>query len=1053
VYSIYLPPETGIWGRDAPSFFNHILSACYLYSDVDYFVIGGDFNARIGENDDTVMGVDDIPVRMAIDHVSNQHGNALLEFLQESKMCVLNGRVQPENDNFTCVSARGSSVVDYVIVPHRSLKYCTQFHVRLANDVIEECHLTNLLGTRCKVPDHSFLQLSLNLGTRINLSDEPPDSNCHLQRKKFNRKKIPQDFMSNAEDRRLLLNLIENIEMCREQQTAVDEVYKRLTETLIGKMKEVDPAFDCPIKTRRRYRPIKPFWTEELSLLWSTMREKEKRYLKYQKHNTRHGREFTAFKMARNDFDRTYRRTERKYKRDQMTTIENVTSSDPKAFWEQLKKLGPRQRKEIPMEVVSNDGKVLTKHEEVLDHWKAEFEKLYAQTQENTDPEILRNAKQRVYQSELTFMDPLYETTHVNTLNRRITLGEVEHAVQRAKNGKATGPDQIPNEILKFPQIMETLHHLFGLCFDFHMTPSDWGASLIHPIYKNGDSRNPMNYRGISLTSVLAKLYSAILNNRLVKFLESNDILTEEQCGFRQNRACEDHLFTLHALIKKRMEEGKETFALFIDFRKAFDMVNRDLMLLKLIQLGIDGHFYFALKALYRKTWAQVRINDALTGSFETPNGVRQGDSLSPTLFISFVNDLSMRLRESPHSFDIGERQLNHLMYADDLVLLADNVASLQTLTNITAEWCNQWQLSINTKKTQAMHFRKKRKLRHDGQALHIGGEKIKFVDQYKYLGVTFDEHLAFSANVKTLAGSAGRALGSLIAKYKCNPNMGYATYTRLFQNCVAPILDYGAHITGGHVWKELEDVQARAERVFLGVHKFTAKAAITADMNWDSCYTRQQLQSIRFWNRLVNMPDSRIPRQIFQCEIEREGYWSSLWHRTLEEAGCSASFVSREPCNSEACLEALQQREWEKRREEFQNKPKLQLYSRLKSNRPGLETYLTTNLLPSERSVLAQLRSGTLPLAIETGRYTRTPKELRICPLCSNDIETEIHFVFDCPNFTTYRENMIRPFTPTAPNGNNQINHLDFLFHNHPRKLSKYLLQCLSIRKSSLYV
>ena len=95
------------------------------------------------------------------------------------------------------------------------------------------------------------------------------------------------------------------------------------------------------------------------------------------------------------------------------------------------------------------------------------------------------------------------------------------------------------------------------------------------------------------------------------------------------------------------------------------------------------------------------------------------------------------------------------------------------------------------------MHFRKKRQPRCTDQALHIENEQIKLVDPYNYLGVTFDEHLAFSVNVKTLAGSAGRALGSLIAKYKCNPSMGYATYKRLYDSCVAPILDYGAHITG----------------------------------------------------------------------------------------------------------------------------------------------------------------------------------------------------------------------------------------------------------------
>jgi hypothetical protein len=987
--------------------------------------------------------------------VSNLHGNALLEFLQEAKMCVLNGRVQPDYDNFTYVSTKGRSVVDYIIVPHSIVKSCNDFRVCLANDIVENEQLTSLLNARCRVPDHSLLQLSLDLGTQTELYPETPDTNGNARKKRFNRKRIPTDFMSSEGDRRLLLSLIDSMEMCREQQASLDNVYKELTETLTGKMKELDPGFDCSIETRRRRRKAKPFWNEELSSLWNEMRAKEKDFLKCKKQNSREWKEkLTSFKTTRKQFDKIFRREERKFKREQMRDIETICSNDPRTFWDQLKKLGPKRVHQIPMEVHDADGRRITKHEDVLSFWANEFAKLYSQTQENSD--LLHNVKHRITQSELAFLDPLYETPNT-LLNRGITLLEVEQAVQRAKNGKATGQDQIPNEILKFPDVVKTLHSLLSLCFDYRMVPTDWGGAIIHPIHKNrsSDPTIPMNYRGISLSSVIAKLYSGILNQRLIKYLESNNILTDEQCGFRPGRGCDDRLFSLHAVIKKRLEEEQDTFVMFIDFRKAFDLVNRDLMLHKMTQIGIDGHFYFALKALYRKTWAQVRLNDELTEPFITPTGVRQGDSLSPTIFISYLNDLSMKLKDSRQYLEIGDRKLNHLLYADDLALIADSPASLQKLADITSEWCSEWQLSVNTTKTQVMHFRKKRRPRQDMQTINMNGEDLKFVDNYKYLGVTFDEHLTFSTNANILAGAAGRALGALIAKYKTNVNMGYGTYGTLYESCVAPILDYGSHVTGYHIWKELEAVQFRAERVFLGVHKFAAKAAISSDMNWDSCYTRQKFQLLRFWNKLTNMPDHRLPKQIFLTELQRQGHWSAYWRQTLEESGCT-SFATREPCDISSCQMNLRQSEWQRRKEEFGTKPKLVLFSQLKENHPELEPFLKLSLSPSERSALSQLRSGTLPLSVETGRYTRTPREQRICPLCENGVETVLHFLFECPRYNDIRDAMTSSVDYSHfqhADVTDHVNHLTYLFETHPRKLAKFVLKCLSSRKAILYL
>ena len=123
--------------------------------------------------------------------------------------------------------------------------------------------------------------------------------------------------------------------------------------------------------------------------------------------------------------------------------------------------------------------------------------------------------------------------------------------------------------------------------------PSLWSKSVIKPIPKNkaNDPRVPSNYRGISLISTICKLYTHILNNRLVNYLETNSLIDDEQNGFRKDRSCEDHIFTLTSTLRNRKNANLDTFTCFVDMQKAFDRVNRDILYTKLAKIGVTGNF------------------------------------------------------------------------------------------------------------------------------------------------------------------------------------------------------------------------------------------------------------------------------------------------------------------------------------------------------------------------------------------------------------------------------------------------------------------------------
>ena len=156
------------------------------------------------------------------------------------------------------------------------------------------------------------------------------------------------------------------------------------------------------------------------------------------------------------------------------------------------------------------------------------------------------------------------------------------------------------------------------------------------------------------------------MNKIIISYVEKGNILVEEQSGFRAHRSCLNNLFSLTSIIRNENSAGKHVYAAFLDMQKAFDLVDRDLLKYKLLSIGINGKIFNAIDHLYGKTVSCVKLNQFKTNWFEVNTGVRQGDSLSPTLFNIYINDLIIDLNSMDLGVDINGRRvcclLNMLM-------------------------------------------------------------------------------------------------------------------------------------------------------------------------------------------------------------------------------------------------------------------------------------------------------------------------------------------------------------------------------------------------------
>lgn len=421
---------------------------------------------------------------------------------------------------------------------------------------------------------------------------------------------------------------------------------------------------------------------------------------------------------------------------------------------------------------------------------------------------------------------------------------------------------------------------------------------------------------------------------------------------------------------------------------------------------------------------------------------------LSATLFSLYINDLVISLRENCPTLSFGDHNVNSLLYADDMVVFAESEHELQVCLTTIENWCKQWRVKVNEEKSKIVHFRKKLDLETECE-FQVNNVTLGKMGEYKYLGVTLDYSLSFEKHFKCLSDSGGRALGSIINKFKLLKNVGFKTFTTLYNSGVKSVVQYGSSVWGSIKTSKLDGVQNRAMRYFLGVHRYTPIAAMSGDMGWFPLYICQYIAVARYWNRLMKMSSRRLTKAIFEADY-RKHYknWSSRLLDILNEHGCSYYFEQEETIiltEFQALLEEDYKSKWIN---VTQSKPKLRTYIQIKSCFES-ENYVKYLNNRSERSIMAQFRSGILPLEIETGRYRNIKVEDRFCFYCKTLIETELHFALICPLYNEARQGLLNEATLSYNMFENLDNmqKLNVLLNVFWRETSKFLHKAWYIR------
>ena len=849
--------------------------------------------------------------------------------------------------------------------------------------------------------------------------------------------------MANTNWRDEINPIIETLQNRNQSQTEVDRVYGDFCVTMFSEMDKYLNYRDFTGQNiGKRLKISKPYWNDDLSRLWKDMSMKEKLFLKTRENRRSINIKRLEFKEARTKFDKQLRYYQRQYRKQKIDELDKICIDDTRKFWEHIKRLGPKRVSSLPEMVKTEDG-ISSDPDVVINKWQNTFEGLYNPQNINYDKTFYDAALADIARYE---NDPILSIGDNDVINGDISYDETVAIIRKLKRKKAVGVDFIPNEVIKCPGINFVFYKLFSVIFQTGNVPSTWLKAIVKPIPKGSgkDPLVPINYRGISLLSCVAKTYTSLLNQRIVKYCDGNNIIVDEHNGFRKGRSCSDHLFTITSIIRNRLSQKHDTFCAFIDMEKAFDFLDRNLLLYRLLLYKIDGKMYRSIKALYQNTLSCVKLNNMFSGWFLTNSGVRQGDSLSPTLFALFINGLAEEIKRLNKGIMIDGKNVSILLYADDIVLLSENENDLQQMLDTMNTWCFKWKMKLNIDKSKIVHFRPKRKLKTDF-IFNFGESEINIVNQYKYLGIILDENLTFENCARILSESAGRALGGIIQKFKILGDTGFNTFEKMYNTGVITVNNYAAEIWGYKDFSVSKNSQNRAMRYYLGVHKFAPIAGMVGDFGWMSPRFTRYKCILNYWNRLLSMDDMRLTKHVFKYDYKNSNVnknWCSDVNEISKLLNMDHVFNNRLMFgNIYDTLYELSKDEW---LENIHNKPKLRTYIRFKTNL-ALEPYVEYHMQKRQRSLLAQYRLGILPLRIETGRYDNTPVENRTCQLCDlGATEDEYHFVMTCPLFAEYRNILFENAGRLIVNFNNVG--LDEQFTNIMHKCQKYLAKYIEL-------
>ena len=946
------------------------------------------------------------------DKTVNEYGLKLIDLCKMSDLIILNGRVGDDKDlgKFTYCNKRGKSVNDYSICSKGVISMIKNFFV---------CNF-NAFSDHARIG----LELHCDIGNKNNnLQDCDTVESSDVKMKWKNERKDEYIYLLDEPNNIILLeNISRSLDDDNFNESVLDDCVNNLNKIILTAGES-----HKKINTNNSNKSSRPN-----SHIWYDSDCKDKRLLfecaERLFRNT--GSDIDRVQMceARKIYRKICREKRKQYQLNQANELAYLSSHNPKLFWNKIRNKNKRELGNC----------------DFLDY----FRNL------NTMQPFMDPEEEEIINDWEKNGDVVNDTV----LDEIISMNELETAIKNLKCSKAHGLDKILNEFIINGNSMlkNIILKLFNVIFNTGCFPQNWAVGEIIPIHKKGDKNDPQNYRGITLLSCIGKLFTSIINARLNKWAEINDIFCEQQYGFREARSTTDCLFIVHGLIEHFLNMSKTLYCGFIDLKRAFDGVNRRALWFKLNKNNISTKIVTIVRDMYSKIKLCVRSTegggaDSDFTYFTSYAGVFQGESLSPFLFSMFLNDMENIFSNNDRTgveLDHGLK-LYLVMFADDMTILSETREGLQNGLDALHLYCNKWGLTVNVDKTKCIAFKKGGKVGKLDKWKYNGHE-LETVTHFKYLGLVLGSSGKFTKSIQALSEDSRKSLFNLKVVFHQFPELTIDIQLRLFKSLVLPKLTYSCEIWGFCEAEPLEKIHRSFLKSILGVRKTVPNAFVYRELKQEPIINIRLCRIVKYWLKILRLKDSN-PVKIVYINLKRDMEedqsiinWVSLLKNSLEKIGFGYAWVQQDVPNQVKFTSEFKQRisdmYLQQSNEAISSLSEHRIYRLLCDSQNGFN-YLRDIKETYIRFSITRLRLGSHNLMLERGRWQRPKLNFadRTCDEC-DVIEDEFHVVCICRRFSEIRKQYLPSTLYEKPSMHSFI---DFIINGSKNEIRLFGIFC----------
>lgn len=400
--------------------------------------------------------------------------------------------------------------------------------------------------------------------------------------------------------------------------------------------------------------------------------------------------------------------------------------------------------------------------------------------------------------------------------------------------------------------------------------PESWSTAVICPIHKKGDKTICDNYRGITLLNTSYKVLTTILNDRMKSI--ANNKIGEYQCGFREARGTTDQLFVMRQILEKCYEYDIDLHILFIDFKQAFDSLNRSKLKEAMEELGITPKLIKLAMMTMNNSRAKVKIDKLLSDPFQITSGVKQGDRLSTTLFIIALHKA---IRQIDQRGTIFNKSTQICGYADDISLNARTKNRLIEVYKELERNAKEMGLIVNMQKTVYMKVSASED-RRTVQDLHIESAVFKGVTQFTYLGELINNEAKTSTAIKERLQKGNRAYFANVKLLK-SKLITRKTKMKIYKTLIRPVITYGCEnwtLTAQDQEKIRRFERKIIRRIYGAIRINEAEWRIRNNREIDDILNGEDIvkfmksQRLRWFGHVQRMEDARMPKKVLNAKI-----------------------------------------------------------------------------------------------------------------------------------------------------------------------------------------